>query len=179
MVLDVEGELYQIVDYQKVHPGKGPAYIKTELKNLDSGSTVRKRFRSGETVDEVTLIRRDVRYSYAEGEVLYFMDSETYEMIPISREKVGEEQLAFLTENTECEALTRDGEVLTVELPRFLEVEIADTRPGVKGDTAHGGSKPATLASGAEVQVPLFIEEGDVIKVDREEDEYVERVSSG
>lgn len=178
MVLEIEDELYQILDYQKVHPGKGPAYIKTELKNLDSGGTVRKRFRSGESVNEVTLIRRDVQYSYSEGDVYYFMDAETYEMIPVSREKIGEDQIKYLTENTECQALTRDGSIMAVEVPRFVEIEVTDTRPGVKGDTAQGGSKPATVASGAEIQVPLFIEEGDVIKVDREEDKYLERVSS-
>jgi elongation factor P len=178
MVLAIDNRLYRRMDYQKVHPGKGPAYIKTELKNLDSGGTVRKRFRSGESVNEVTLIRRNVQYSYSEGDVYYFMDAETYEMIPVSRGKIGEDQLRFLTENAACEALTRDDEILTVELPRFVELEVEDTRPGVKGDTAQGGSKPATLASGAEIQVPLFIEEGDVIKVDREEDKYLERVSS-
>ena len=178
MVLEIDGELYQILDYQKVHPGKGPAYLKTELKNLDSGGTVRKRFRSGESVNEVRLIRRDVQYSYSEGDVYYFMDAETYEMIPVSRDKIGEDQIKYLTENSECVALTRDETILAVEVPRFVEIEVTDTRPGVKGDTAQGGSKPATLASGAEIQVPLFIEEGDVIKVDREEDKYLERVSS-
>lgn len=179
MVLELDGDLYKINDYQHVKPGKGPAYVQTELKNLGTGSVVQKRFRSGESVTEVRLLRRDVQFSYEDGDLYYFMDTETYEMMPISADTIGPEQLDYLTENMTCEALTREGNVLGIELPRFVETRVADTEPGVRGDTAQGGTKPATLESGAVVQVPLFIQEGDVVKVDRSEGKYLERVSEG
>ncbi len=135
-------------------------------------------FRAGEKVKDVRLERRPVNYSYTDGQLYYFMDKETYEMHPISTETIGEEQLRYLKENMECEGLVHDGTVISVELPQFVELEVVETDPGVKGDTATGGTKPAKLETGASVQVPLFIEEGDVIKVDRTEDKYLTRVSS-
>lgn len=177
MVLELDGDLYRINDYQHVKPGKGPAYVQTELKNLSTGSVVQKRFRSGESVTEVRLVRREVQFSYEDGDLYYFMDTETYEMMPISADTIGRDQLDYLTENMTCEALTREGDVLGIELPRFVETRVADTEPGVRGDTAQGGTKPATLESGAVVQVPLFIQEGDVVKVDRDEGKYLERVA--
>ncbi len=178
MVLDLDGELWSIVDFQHVKPGKGGAFVRTTLKNVLTGYTQEKRFRAGERVDDVRLERRPVNYSYTDGQVYFFMDKETYEMRPISAETVGQEQLKYLKENMECTGLIHDGDVLSVELPQFVELAVVDTDPGVKGDTATGGTKPAELETGASVQVPLFIEEGDVIKVDRTEDKYLERVSS-
>ena len=177
MVLDMDGDLVQITYFQHVKPGKGPAFVRTKLKNVLSGSIVDKTFRAGEKVTEVRLLRRPVQYSYTDGTLYYFMDMETFEMIPLSAETIGADQLKYLQENMECEGLTRDGNVLSLELPQFVELEVVETDPGVKGDTAQGGTKPATLATGAIVQVPLFIERGDVLRVDRTVDKYLERVS--
>ena len=173
----MDGDLVQITYFQHVKPGKGPAFVRTKLKNVLSGSIVDKTFRAGEKVTEVRLLRRPVQYSYTDGTLYYFMDMETFEMIPLSAETIGADQLKYLQENMECEGLTRDGNVLSLELPQFVELEVVETDPGVKGDTAQGGTKPATLATGAIVQVPLFIERGDVLRVDRTVDKYLERVS--
>ena len=177
MVLDMDGTLVQITYFQHVKPGKGPAFVRTKLKNVLSGSVVDKTFRAGEKVVEVRLLRRPIQYSYTDGTLYYFMDMETFESTPLSAETIGEDQLNYLQENMECEGLTRDGHVLSLELPQFVELEVVETDPGLKGDTAQGGTKPATLATGAIVQVPLFIERGDVLRVDRTVDKYLERVS--
>jgi len=178
MVIEIDGELVTITYFQHVKPGKGGAFVRTKLKNVMTGSVVEKTFRAGEKVNEVRLVRRPVHYSYSDGQFYYFMDEETYEQIPLPAATIGEDQLSYLKENMICEALTRDGEPLSVELPFFVELEVAQTEPGVRGDTAQGGTKPAKLETGAVVQVPLFVEVGDVIKVDRRENKYLERVSS-
>lgn len=178
MVIELDGDLYSITYFQHVKPGKGGAFVRTKLKNVLSGAVVEKTFRAGEKVSEIRLVRRPVQYSYSDGQVYYFMDQETYEQIPLSAATIGEDQLAYLKENMICEALTRDGDPISVELPFFVELEVTDTEPGVKGDTAQGGNKPAKLETGAVVQVPLFIDVGDVIKVDRRENKYLERVTS-
>lgn len=176
MVLQIDGDLWAITYFQHVKPGKGGAFVRTKLKNVLTGQVVDKTFRAGEKVDAVRLVRRPVNYSYTDGQLYYFMDQETYEMIPISGDLIGEEQLRYLKENMECEGLVHDDEVISVELPDFVELEVTKTDPGLKGDTAQGGTKPATLETGAAIQVPLFIEEGDVVRVDRREDKYLERV---
>lgn len=177
MVIDADGALMQIVYFQHVKPGKGGAFVRTKLKNVLTGAVVERTFRAGEKVAEVRLIRRPIQYTYADGDLYYFMDMETFESIPLSRDTIGEDQLKYLQENMECEGLTREGAVLTVELPQFVELEVIETDPGLRGDTAQGGTKPAKLATGAVVQVPLFIEQGDVLKVDRTADKYLERVN--
>lgn len=177
MVLEIDGDLFEIVDFQHVKPGKGQAFVRTEIKNVMTGSVFQRTFRAGEKVEQVRLVRRPYQFSYRDGSLFYFMDLETYEMTPLSGDALGDDQMRYLEEGMEVTAMTREGEVLAVDLPQFVESEVVDTRPGVKGDTAQGGSKPAELASGAVVQVPLFIEEGDVIRVDRTENEYLERVS--
>lgn len=177
MTIDSDGTLLQIVYFQHVKPGKGGAFVRTKLKNVLSGAVVERTFRAGEKVTEVRLIRRPIQYSYTDGDLYYFMDMETYESIPLSRGTIGADQLKYLQENMECEGLTREGAVLTVELPQFVELEVVETDPGLRGDTAQGGTKPAKLATGAVVQVPLFIEQGDVLKVDRTVDKYLERVN--
>lgn len=178
MVIELDGELYSISYFQHVKPGKGGAFVRTKLKNVLTGAVIEKTFRAGEKVDEVRLVRRPVRYSYTDGQFYYFMDEETFEQIPLPAQTIGEDQLAYLKENMVCEALTRDGAPISVEVPFFVELEVAETEPGVRGDTAQGGTKPAKLETGAVVQVPLFIETGDMIKVDRRENKYLERVSS-
>ena len=177
MTLEMDGELWTITYFQHVKPGKGGAFVRTTLKNVLNGKVVEKTFRSGEKVNDVRLERRPVNYSYTDGQLYYFMDANTYEMIPISGDVIGEDQLEYLKENMECEGLVHDGKVISVELPFFVELEVVKTDPGLKGDTAQGGTKPAKLETGATVQVPLFIEEGDVVKVDRREDKYLERVT--
>ena len=178
MVLDIDGVLWSITYFQHVKPGKGGAFVRTKLKNVLSGAVVEKTFRAGEKVTDVRLERRPVNYSYTDGTLYYFMDQRTFEMIPLSGDIIGEDQLKYLKENIECEGLTHDEKVIAVELPQFVELEITETDPGVRGDTAQGGTKPATLETGAIVQVPLFLEIGDVVKVDRTEDKYLTRVTT-
>ncbi len=177
MVLDRDGDLWSITYFQHVKPGKGGAFVRTKLKNVLTGAVVERTFRAGEKVTDVRLERRPVSYSYSDGQLYHFMDANTYEMIPLSGEMIGEDQLRYLKENMECEGLVHDGTVLSVELPYFVELEVTETDPGLKGDTAQGGTKPATLETGALIQVPLFVERGDVVKVDRREDKYLTRVS--
>jgi len=178
MVLDMDGGLWAITYFQHVKPGKGGAFVRTKLKNVLTGAVVDRTFRAGEKVTDVRLERRPVNYSYTDGDIYYFMDAQTYDMIPIAGDLIGEDQLRYLKENMECEGLVHDGKVISVELPFFVELEVTETDPGVRGDTAQGGTKPAKLETGAVVQVPLFIEEGDVVKVDRREDKYLTRVTT-
>jgi elongation factor P len=176
LVLEMDNGLWTIVYFQHVKPGKGGAFVRTKLKNVLSGKVVERTFRGGESVTTVRLLRRPVSYSYTDGHLYHFMDQETFEMIPISGELIGDEQLKYLKENMECEGLVHDDKVIAVELPDFVELMVTRTDPGLRGDTAQGGSKPARLETGAEIQVPLFVEEGDVVRVDRREDKYLERV---
>jgi len=177
MVLDIDGALWAITYFQHVKPGKGGAFVRTKLKNVLTGAVVEKTYRAGEKVTDVRLERRPVNYSYTDGDIFYFMDANTFEMIPIAGDLIGEDQLKYLKENMECEGLVHDEKVISVELPKFVELLITVCEPGVKGDTAQGATKPATLETGAVVQVPLFVDEGDVIKVDRREDKYLTRVN--
>lgn len=178
MVLDIDGTLYTIIYFQHVKPGKGGAFVRTKLKSVLAGQVIDRTFRAGERVNEVRLERRPVQYSYMDGHHYYFMELQTYEMIPLTPEVIGEDQLRYLKETMECEGLVHDGSVISVELPFFVDLEIVETEPGLRGDTAQGGTKPARLETGAVVQVPLFIGEGDVVRVDRREDKYLTRVSS-
>jgi len=177
MVLEIDGELWAITYFQHVKPGKGGAFVRTKLKNVLTGAVVDKTYRAGEKVTDVRLERRPVTYSYTDGLLYFFMDAQTFDMIPIAGDLLGEEQLKYLKENMECEGLVHADRVISVELPQFVELAVEKTDPGFKGDTAQGGTKPATLETGAVVQVPLFIEEGDVLRIDRTEDKYLSRVS--
>jgi elongation factor P len=176
MVLDIDGQLVQIVYFQHVKPGKGGAFVRSKLKNVMTGAVVERTWNAGERVNEVRLERRPIQYSYHDGHLYHFMDMQTYEDIPINGEVIGDDQLQYLKEGMECSGLVHDEKVLMLELPFFLELEVVETDPGVRGDTAQGGTKPAKLETGAVVQVPLFIEQGQMIKVDRREDKYLERV---
>ncbi|MDE2944793.1 MAG: elongation factor P [Gemmatimonadota bacterium] len=177
MVIELSGTLYSITYFQHVKPGKGGAFVRTKLKDVMEGGVIDKTFRAGEKVREVRLERRPVQYTYTDGHLYYFMNMETFEQIPMSEDQIGEDQLQYLEENMECQSLNRDGVVLTIELPQFVELEIVETDPGVRGDTAQGGTKPARLAAGAVIQVPLFLETGDVVRVDRTENKYITRVT--
>ena len=176
MVMEIDGDLWAITYFQHVKPGKGGAFVRTKLKNVLTGSVVDKTYRAGEKVNDVRLERRPVNYSYTDGDLYYFMDANTFDMIPIAGDLLGEDQLKFLKENMECEGLVHDEKVISVELPQFVELEVTQTDPGFKGDTAQGATKPATLETGAVINVPLFVEEGDVLKIDRREEKYLSRV---
>ena len=178
MVIEIDGDLWAITYFQHVKPGKGGAFVRTKLKNVLTGAVVDKTYRSGEKVNDVRLERRPVNYSYTDGQLYYFMDANTFEMIPIAGDLLGEEQLKFLKENMECEGLVHDETVISVELPQFVELQVTQTDPGFKGDTAQGATKPAILETGAVIQVPLFVEEGDVLKIDRREEKYLSRVNA-
>jgi elongation factor P len=176
MVLDIDGQLFQITYFQHVKPGKGGAFVRSKLKNVLTGAVIDRTWTSGERVSEVRLERRPVQYSYQDGPFYHFMDLETFEDIPLNAEVIGDDQLNYLKEEMECSSLLHDGKVIMVELPFFVELEVVETDPGVRGDTAQGGTKPAKLETGAVVQVPLFVERGQKIRVDRREDKYLERV---
>ena len=176
MVLDIDGQLLQIVYFQHVKPGKGGAFVRSKLKNVRTGAVTDKTWNAGERVNEVRLERRPVQYSYSDGQFYHFMDMESYDDIPLNGELLGDDQLKYLKEGMECQGLVHDGKVILMELPFFVELEIVETEPGLRGDTASGGTKPAKLETGAVVQVPLFVEQGDVVKVDRREDKYLTRV---
>lgn len=173
--IEVDGTPYIIVDFQHVKPGKGGAFVRTKLKNLLNGRVVDQTFRSGEKVERPDLMEREMQYLYREGDRYCMMDNETFEQIMLSAEQVGEARL-YLIENLNVEVLFYNKEPIAVELPTFVELAIAQTEPGVRGDTASGGSKPAVLESGATLQVPLFINEGDRVKVDTRTGTYIERV---
>jgi len=177
LAIEIDGVLWQIAYFQHVKPGKGGAFVRTKLKNVLTGAVVERTFRASEKVTGVRLERRPVTFSYTDGQLYYFMDAQTFEMTPISGEVIGEDQLRYLKENMECEGLVHKDQVIAVDLPFFVELAVVETDPGVRGDTAQGGTKPAKLETGAVVQVPLFIEEGDVLKVDRREDKYLTRVT--
>ena len=178
LVIEIDGGLWAISYFQHVKPGKGGAFVRTKLKNVLTGAVVDKTYRAGEKVNDVRLERRPVNYSYTDGELYYFMDAQNFDMIPIAGDLLGEDQLKFLKENMACEGLVHDETVISVELPQFVELRVTMTDPGFKGDTAQGATKPATLETGAIINVPLFVEEGDVLKIDRAQEKYLSRVNS-
>ena len=174
LVIRLEANLYQIVYFQHVKPGKGGAFVRTKLKNVTSGAVIDRTFRAGERVDDVRLERRSLQYLYNTGDIYYFMDLDTFEQHPLAASAV-REQSKFLKESTTVDALFHEGKVLVVELPNFIELEVTETDPGLRGDTATGGTKPATLETGAVVQVPLFVNVGDRIRVDTRTEQYLAR----
>jgi elongation factor P len=171
-----DGQPYVIVDFQHVKPGKGGAFVRTKLKHMKQGKVIDNTFRAGEKVELVDFEERQMQFLYRD-ERYHFMDTESYEQVSLSSEEVGEAR-DYLQENTEVQVLYIDGAPTSVELPNFVELTIAKTDPGLRGDTAQGGTKPATLETGAVVQVPLFLNEGDVVKVDTRSGDYLGRVSA-
>lgn len=176
-VMEFKNGYYAIVEFQHVKPGKGGAFVRTKVKNVETGAVIDHTFRAGESVTEVRLDRRRFQYLYREGDLYYCMDEETYEQIPVNGSAFGG-GTDLLVENLSVTLLLKDDRVLIAELPNFIEAEITHTDPGVRGDTATGGTKPATIASGATVNVPLFLNQGEVIRVDTRTRAYIERVSS-
>ena len=173
--IELDGEPFTIVYFQHVKPGKGGAFVRTKVKNLKTGRTIDRRFRSGEKIEEADVEDRRMQYLYKDGDNLIFMDSETYDQIPITNDQVGEASV-FLKENLDVDVLFWRGNPINIELPSFIEAQITQCEPGVKGDTASNVTKPATIETGAVVRVPLFIKEGERIRVDTRSGEYVERV---
>jgi len=175
MTCEFEGNVYQVVEFQHVKPGKGAAFVRTKLKNVITGSVVEKTFRPTEKVEKAMIERKDMEYSYNDGDLYYFMDQETFDMLPIGKDQIGD-ALKFVKENMTCRILSYKGNVFGIEPPTFVELAISETEPGFKGDTATGATKPATLETGAVIQVPLFVDGSDIIRVDTRTGEYMERV---
>jgi elongation factor P len=172
--IELEGEPYVITDFLHVKPGKGGAFVRTKLKSLVTGNVIDRTFRSGEKVQTPALDERNMQYLYKEGNVYHFMDNDTYEQLTLTADQLGEDS-NFLPENVQVRIVFHNGKSIGVELPFFVELTIVKTEPGVRGDTARGGTKPATAETGAVIQVPLFLNEGDRIKVDTRTGEYIER----
>ncbi|WP_166139868.1 elongation factor P [Nocardioides ochotonae] len=177
MVLNIDGQLWAVVEFQHVKPGKGPAFVRTKLKNVESGKTVDKTFNAGTKVETANVDKRTMQYLYNDGTSYVFMDIQSYDQLEISPEVVGKAS-DFLLENQEAIVATNDGRVLYVELPASVELEVTYTEPGMQGDRSTGGTKPATVETGATVQVPLFITTGEKIKVDTRDSSYLGRVTS-
>ncbi|MBU4556769.1 MAG: elongation factor P [Actinobacteria bacterium] len=175
MCILYEGKRWVIVDFQHVKPGKGGAFVRTKLKELESGRVVDYTFRAGEKFEDVRIETKKMQYLYNDGDTFYFMDNTNYEQVELNAEFVGD-QAKWLKDNDEVEVLTADGEYMGVEPPMFVELAVTETDPGFKGDTVQGGTKPATLESGAVVQVPMFVETGDTLRVDTRDGRYITRV---
>ena len=175
LTIEYEGNVYQIIEFQHVKPGKGAAFVRTKLKNIKSGGVVEKTFRPTEKCPQAHIERKDMQYLYSDGDLYHFMDVETYDQIALSNDQVGD-TLKFVKENEMVKILSHNNEVFAMDPPLFVELEITETEPGFKGDTSTGATKPATVETGALVYVPLFVEIGDVIKIDTRTGEYLSRV---
>jgi elongation factor P len=173
--IELDGTPYNIVDFQHVKPGKGNAFIRTKMRNLLNGNILEKTFKSGEKVEKPDLENIKAQYLYNDGEDFIFMSLEDYEQFPVPEAGLGNTAL-FMQENMEVEILMYNGSPIDIEIPTFIEVEIAQTDPGMKGDTVSGATKPATIETGAVIQVPLFVNEGEKVRVDTRTGSYVERV---
>ncbi len=172
--IEIDGTPYIIVEFQHVKPGKGGAFVRTKIKNLVTGKVLDQTFRSGEKVQKPDLVEREMQFLYREGDSFHLMDNENYEQLALTAEQLGDAVL-YLTENLNVKVLFFNQQPVTAEVPNFVELTVSQTEPGVKGDTASGGSKPATLETGAVIQVPLFINEGDRLRVDTRTGSYIER----
>ena len=175
ITIEYEGNVYQIVEFQHVKPGKGAAFVRTKLKNIINGGVVEKTFRPTEKCPQARIDRKDMQYLYSDGDLFNFMDTETYDQIALNADAVGD-ALKFVKENEMAKICSYNGSVFAIEPPLFVELQITDTEPGFKGDTATGATKPAIVETGAKVMVPLFVENGEVIKIDTRTGEYLSRV---
>ncbi|MBT5872985.1 MAG: elongation factor P [Candidatus Latescibacteria bacterium] len=175
MALIENNSVYLVTECEHVKPGKGTAFSRIRMKHIRSGSVIDKTFKAADKVDDVRVERRDSQYQYNDGHMYYMMDLETYDQVPVEKDMLGAETL-FIKDSMTISLLTTDQGVVGIEMPNFVELEVTETEPGVRGDTATGGTKPATLESGGVVQVPLFVNIGDVLKIDTRTKAYVERV---
>ena len=174
VTFEMDGNVYSIIEFQHVKPGKGAAFVRTKIRNVISGAVTEKTFNPNDKYPTAFVERKDMEYSYNDGDLYYFMDSETYEQLPISPNVLGD-NFRFVKENMVCKVLSYKGNVFGIEPPNFVELQVTETEPGVKGDTATNVTKPATLETGAEIKVPIFINEGEMIRVDTRTGEYMER----
>ena len=175
VTFELDGNVFQIVEFQHVKPGKGAAFVRTKLKNVITGGVVEKTFRPTEKMPKAHIERKDYEYLYSDGDLYYFMDQESYEQMPLNGDQLGD-SLKFVKENMVVKVLSYKGNVFGVEPPTFVELEVTETEPGFKGDTSTGATKPATLETGATIMVPLFVDQHDFIRVDTRTGEYMERV---
>ena len=175
ITIEIDSNIFQIIEFQHVKPGKGAAFVRTKLKNIKSGGVIEKTFRPTEKCPQARIDRKDMQYLYSDGDLFHFMDQETFEQIALNEESVGD-ALKFVKENDVCKVCSHNGSVFAIEPPLFVELEITDTEPGFKGDTATGATKPAVVETGATVYVPLFVEMGVKIKIDTRSGEYLSRV---
>lgn len=174
VTIEYEGNIFQIIEFQHVKPGKGAAFVRTKLKNIKTGGVIEKSFRPTEKFENAMIERKDMQYLYAD-DLYHFMDNETYDQIDLSAEQIGD-ALKFVKENEMVKIMSHNGQVFAVEPPLFVELEITECEPGVKGDTATGATKPCTVETGAKIMVPLFVNQGDKIKIDTRTGEYLSRV---
>lgn len=174
ITFEMDGNVYSIIEFQHVKPGKGAAFVRTKIRNVISGAVTEKTFNPNDKYPTAFIERKDMEYLYNDGDLYYFMDSETYEQLPISPNVLGD-NFRFVKENMVCKVLSYKGNVFGIEPPNFVELQVTETEPGVKGDTATNVTKPATLETGAEIKVPIFINEGEMIRVDTRTGEYMER----
>lgn len=175
ITFELDGDVFQIIEFQHVKPGKGAAFVRTKIKNVMTGATIEKTFNPSDKMPRARIERQDMQYLYSDGDLYYFMDVETYDQLPIDGATIGD-ALKFVKENDVCKVLSYKGSVFGVEAPMFVELEVIATEPGFKGDTATGANKPATVETGAEIKVPLFVSQGDKVRIDTRTGDYMERV---
>jgi elongation factor P len=175
ITLEIEGKVVQVIEFQHVKPGKGAAFVRTKLKDVINGGVVEKTFRPTEKFPAARIDRKEMQYLYNDGDLFYFMDTETFDQIAVNNETVGD-SLKFVKENEMVKLNSYNGSVFAVEAPLFVELEITETEPGFAGNTAQGASKPATVETGAQISVPLFVNQGDVVQIDTRTGEYLKRV---
>lgn len=174
ITFEMDGQVYQVVEFQHVKPGKGAAFVRTKLRNIVAGTTVEKTFNPNDKMPRAHIERKEMEYLYTDGNLYYLMDTETYEQLPLNREQLGD-ALTFVKENMKITVLSYNDSIFGVEPPTFVELTVVKTEPGFRGDTATGATKPATVETGAVIKVPLFVEEGDVVRIDTRTGEYMER----
>ncbi len=175
LTVEIEGNIYQILDFQHVKPGKGAAFVRTKLKNIINGGVVEKTFRPTEKFETAHIDRKDMQYLYTDGDLYNFMDMETYDQLAVNADVVGD-SLKFVKENETVKVISHQGNVFAIEPPITVELQVIETEPGVKGDTATGATKPAIVETGAQIMVPLFVNQDDVLKIDTRTGEYLSRV---
>jgi len=174
LTINIDGDVYQVIDFQHVKPGKGAAFVRCKIKNLRTGSTVERTFNAGEKIPRAHVERRSAQYLYNDENNHYFMDMETFEQISLSKEELGD-AVKYIKENMTINVLMFQGSSIGIDLPNFVELKVIETTPGIKGDTASGGSKPAVLETGYTVQVPFFINTGDILQIDTRTGQYLKR----
>lgn len=175
VTFELDGEVWIVISFLHVKPGKGSAFVRTKIRNIETGNVIERTFRAGEKVKEAYVERKEFQYMYNDGTTYYFMDNKSYEQIELPEEFIGDEKY-YLKEGMNIQVLYYKDRAIGVELPNYVDLEVVETEPGFKGDTAQGGSKPAVLETGLKIQVPLFIEKGEIIRVDTRTGEYLERV---